>query len=97
MPSTKPVTLEVLCHECRAPIPSIPAWLIGAKVKFQCEECRQKHPKAAGEAEPEPRRVAPDEPEPDDEHVDEEAEVAEVEEAGAPADEAGDLPVADEE
>lgn len=37
---TKP--LEVLCCECGNPIPTIPRWLINAKVQFECEECRQK-------------------------------------------------------
>lgn len=35
-------TLVVTCHECGHPIPSIPTWLATAKVKFECEECRQK-------------------------------------------------------
>lgn len=47
---------EVHCFECGKPISSIPPWLAGAKVKFQCEECRQKHPRVPGMAELEPRR-----------------------------------------
>lgn len=47
---------EVSCFECGKPISSIPPWLAGAKVKFQCEECRQKHPRVPGMADLEPRR-----------------------------------------
>jgi hypothetical protein len=47
---------EVTCSECHKPITTIPAWLAGADVKFQCEECRQKHPRVPGMAEAEPRR-----------------------------------------
>lgn len=32
----------VTCHECGKAIPSIPSWLATVKVKFECEECRQK-------------------------------------------------------
>ena len=60
---------EVSCYECGKPISSIPPWLAGAKVKFQCEECRQKHPRVPGMADLEPRRGA---------DVDEMAEVSEV-------------------
>jgi hypothetical protein len=49
---------EVSCYECGKPISSIPPWLAGAKVKFQCEECRQKHPRVPGMADLEPRRGA---------------------------------------
>ena len=28
------------------PIKSVPAWLSDVKVRFTCETCRQKHPKA---------------------------------------------------
>ena len=49
---------EVSCFECGKPISSIPPWLAGAKVKFQCEECRQKHPRVPGMADLEPRRAA---------------------------------------
>jgi hypothetical protein len=49
---------EVSCFECGKPISSIPPWLAGAKVKFQCEECRQKHPRVPGMADLEPRRGA---------------------------------------
>lgn len=47
---------EVACYECSKPISSIPAWMAGAKVKFQCEECRQKHPRVPGMMDIEPRR-----------------------------------------
>lgn len=49
---------EVLCHECGKPIPSIPSWLSGAKVKFQCERCRAMHPRVPGMAEIDGRRTA---------------------------------------
>lgn len=51
---------EVGCFECGKPISSIPPWLAGAKVKFQCEECRQKHPRVPGMADLEPRRSGGD-------------------------------------
>lgn len=37
----------VYCNECMKPIKSIPTWLSDVKVRFTCEACRQKHPKAA--------------------------------------------------
>ncbi len=49
---------EASCCECGKPISSIPAWLADAKVKFQCEECRQKHPRIPGMADLDPRRGA---------------------------------------
>lgn len=48
---------EVRCFECGKPIPSIPAWLSTAKVKFQCDECRQRHPRPTGMVELDARRV----------------------------------------
>ena len=51
---------EVNCFECGKPISSIPPWLASAKVRFQCEECRQKHPRVPGMAEIEPRRIVND-------------------------------------
>jgi hypothetical protein len=88
MTSAKPESLEVHCYECGAPIPTIPAWLIGAKVKFECEECRQKHPRPIGELELEPRRnLAPVPP------VGDLGEIGEDEDADIPE----DLEVADEE
>ncbi len=53
---TEDMTLnEVRCCECDKPIPTIPQWLSGVKVKFQCEECRQKHPRVPGLPDVEPR------------------------------------------
>ncbi len=57
MTSTQSESLEVQCHECGQPIPTIPAWLVGAKVKFQCNECKEKHPRSAMELDAEPRRT----------------------------------------
>ncbi len=70
---------EATCSECRKPISTIPSWLAGAHVKFQCEECRQKHPRIPGMADIDPRRslAAHDEPaDPEDvvEEVDEDEE-----------------------
>ena len=49
MPSLDDTSIsEVSCFECGKPISSIPPWLAGASVKFQCEECRQKHPRIPG-------------------------------------------------
>ena len=42
---------EVRCFECGKEIPSIPRWLSKSsdgpkpKVKFECQDCRQKHPR----------------------------------------------------
>ena len=78
---------EVSCFECGKPISSIPPWLAGAKVKFQCEECRQKHPRVPGMADLEPRRGAADV-----DKIDELADVVdEVEEEEAEEDEAEDM------
>ena len=70
---------EAQCAECKKPISTIPSWLAGAHVKFQCEECRQKHPRIPGMAEIDPRRslaAHDDVPEPDEvvEDIDEEDE-----------------------
>ena len=72
---------EASCCESRKPISSIPSWLADAKVKFQCEECRQKHPRIPGMAELDPRRTVSasdelgelDEVAPDEEDMEEEA------------------------
>ena len=57
MPSLDDMTIsEVSCFECNKPISSIPPWLAGASVKFQCEECRQKHPRVPGMLDLETRR-----------------------------------------
>ncbi len=73
---------EVSCFECGKPISCIPAWLANATVKFQCEECRQKHPRVPGLAEIEPRRGA--------------ADVDELGELGDIVDDAGDEEMEDE-
>ena len=74
---------EASCKECGKPVPTIPLWLADAKVKFQCEECRQKHPRVPGMADMDLRRgiAAGDEPVEAEEHVDEPEE--EVEEEAA--------------
>ncbi len=41
----KSTAQEIICTDCGKPIPTIPLWLSNAKVKFQCEECRQRHPR----------------------------------------------------
>jgi hypothetical protein len=46
---------DVRCHECGRPISTIPSWLSSVKVKIQCEECRQKHPRVPGLVDAEPR------------------------------------------
>ena len=79
---------EVHCCECNKPISAIPAWMAGAVVRFQCEECRQKNPRNPGMADLEPRHtvVDADSPgigdadEPDDEDMDEEDEAESFEE-----------------
>jgi hypothetical protein len=59
--TTDELTLhEARCCECGKPISSIPSWLADAKVKFECEECRQKHPHHPGVPEPETRRTVPE-------------------------------------
>jgi hypothetical protein len=81
MPSLDDMTInEVSCFECNKPISSIPPWMAGASVKFQCEECRQKHPRVPGMLELETRRGSAS--------VDELGDLAEV--AEEPADEAED-------
>jgi len=52
-----PVTNKVRCYECNEVMPSIPEWLATTNVKFQCEKCRQKHPRPAGMVDLEPRRL----------------------------------------
>lgn len=68
---------EVRCYECNKPMPSIPAWLAKVNVKFQCEECRQRHPRVPGMADIEPRRIpihAEELPDLDSDILDEEIE-----------------------
>jgi hypothetical protein len=36
----------VYCSECSKPVKAVPAWLATVDVRFSCESCRQKHPKA---------------------------------------------------
>ena len=67
---------EAACSECGKPIPAIPLWLADAKVRFQCEECRQKHPRVPGMAEVDLRRGAS----PSDEPVEMDEPSEEVEE-----------------
>ena len=64
---------EASCSECGKPIPTIPLWLADARVKFQCEECRQKHPRVPGMADVDLRRgiSSSDEPVEMDEPVEE--------------------------
>jgi len=38
---------EVLCYECGAPMPAIPSWYATVKLKFTCDNCRQKSSKPA--------------------------------------------------
>ena len=57
MPVEELLLNEATCAECRKPISAIPSWLAGAKVKFQCEECRQKHPRIPGMVDIDPRRT----------------------------------------
>jgi hypothetical protein len=81
---------EVRCSECAKPIPAIPQWLSDVKVRFQCEECRQKHPRSPGMpelVEPPRRTLAPtdeaaeiDEPVEDVDEIDDEDEVEEEDE-----------------
>jgi hypothetical protein len=81
MPTEELILNEASCCECKKPISSIPSWLCDAKVKFQCEECRQKHPRIPGMAELDPRRTVSasdemgelDEVVAEDEEVEEEA------------------------
>lgn len=83
--------LEVHCFECGKPIPTIPSWLSDAKVKFQCEECRLKHPRIPGMPDIDARRATVDlehlaeippiveDEEVDEEELDEEAQDEPVE------------------
>lgn len=48
MKSAKTTATAIHCFECGKPVPKIPAWLIGADVKFHCAECSQKHSKGPG-------------------------------------------------
>jgi hypothetical protein len=40
------VVYEVVhCSECGKPIKSAPSWLADVEVRFNCDSCRQKHPR----------------------------------------------------
>ncbi|NLH99674.1 MAG: hypothetical protein GX446_09310 [Chthonomonadales bacterium] len=69
------VELSVTCSACGEPIESVPTWLIGASVKFECDRCRQKKAKDIADLETEPRRAprkpARPEPVPDEDLVEE--------------------------
>jgi hypothetical protein len=47
---------EVTCSETGKPMPKIPLWMAGMKVKFVSDEARQKHSSATGIADIEPIR-----------------------------------------
>ncbi|HZO88765.1 MAG TPA: hypothetical protein VFB38_10555 [Chthonomonadaceae bacterium] len=47
---------EVICSETGKPMPKIPLWMAGMKVKFVSDEARQKHPSAVGIPDVEPIR-----------------------------------------
>jgi hypothetical protein len=72
---------EVHCAECNAPIPSIPNWYAAVKVRFTCDNCRQKSPRlpvhAGLETAPATRAPADVETEPALEEVDLDNEAAE--------------------
>jgi len=92
MTKDKPQQMVVVCSECGNPIPSIPAWLSTAKVKFECEECRQKHagkPIALDSALEDTPVMPPEteleEEEPLDEEEEAELEEGEIEEEGESA------------
>jgi hypothetical protein len=40
------VVYEVVhCSECGKPVRSVPTWLADVEVRFNCDSCRQKHPR----------------------------------------------------
>lgn len=47
---------EVVCSETGKPMPKIPLWMAGMKVKFVSDEARQKHPSVPGLMDMEPLR-----------------------------------------
>ncbi len=47
---------EVVCSETGKPMPKIPLWMAGMKVKFVSDEARQKHPSPLGLADLDPIR-----------------------------------------
>ncbi len=54
------IVQEVVCSETGKPMPKIPMWMAGIKVRFVSDEARQKHPTPMGllEAEPERRSLS---------------------------------------
>jgi len=42
------IVQEVTCSETGKPMPKIPLWMAGIKVKFISDEARQKHPPSSG-------------------------------------------------
>lgn len=50
------VVEEVVCSETGKPMPKIPLWMAGMKVKFISDEARQKHPVTPALADIEPVR-----------------------------------------
>ena len=65
---------EAHCSECNKPIPAIPNWYAQVRVKFTCDDCRQKSPRLVAAALP-PAAVA----------VEETTPVAGVSDDGEPA------------
>ena len=47
---------EVTCYETGKPMPKIPLWMAGIKVKFISDEARQRHPSHSSAADFEPLR-----------------------------------------
>ena len=47
---------EVVCSETGKPMPKIPLWMAGMKVRFISDEARQKHSSVTGIADLEPAR-----------------------------------------
>jgi len=37
----------VYCADCKKPLKSVPVWLASVNVRFSCDSCRQRHPRAA--------------------------------------------------
>ena len=85
---------EVTCYETGKPMPKIPLWMAGIKVKFISDEARQRHPSHSNAADFEPIRrstvavadkdevkaaVEPDEPDTEFEELETEEETADEE------------------
>lgn len=47
---------EVICSETGKPMPKIPMWMADIKVKFVCDEARQKNPMPTALVDIEPRK-----------------------------------------